>query len=262
MKPTPQNQAFTLIELSIIILIIAIFLAGIIMSSDLFRSSKIMKVMAQVDEYNKATGVFHEKYRELPGDLSNAVTFWGTDSTCPTYASITPHIATCDGNGNGHIGDIITDGGASTNEIFRAWQQLANAGLVGGAYTGVTGLNTATEAVPGLNVPKGNIKGTGFTLMYIYAPNGNANYFPAMYEHAIVYGNLTTTNFTSGATLTPKEAFLVDQKADDGNPGNGIILTNKAPISPGCATTASPTTTAFDFTIETETCNLIFITGY
>lgn len=264
MKKHPTTRGFTLIELSIIILIIAIFLAGIVMSSDLMRSSKLLKILVQVDEFNKAVKVFQEKYKELPGDLSNAETFWGSDATCPgTAYTATPHSLTCNGDGNTHIGDFFTDAGATSNESYRAWQHLANANMLGGGYVGMSGTGSVNHAIPGVNVPKGYLKGTGFTLMYMFLPGGNADYWPMMYGHVFIYGAKTTNTVTNGPNMTPKEAFLLDQKIDDGKPGTGRVVTSKITLAmPNCITSNIANTAEYNFSYAFEACSFIFITGY
>ncbi|MBY0408520.1 MAG: prepilin-type N-terminal cleavage/methylation domain-containing protein [Rickettsiales bacterium] len=253
---------FTLLEMAIVILVISLLIGGVMLGSDLLRSSRILKIALQVDEFSKSSEIFRDKYKELPGDLSTATTFWGAETSCPIAFTPAARRQTCNGNGNGHIGDFFTDGGATSEESYRAWQHLANAGMLNGAYNGSSGAGSSSHALPGVNVPRGAIKGTGFTLMYIHLPAGNASYWPRVYGHAIIYGGTTATGTTTGSVLTPKEAFVIDQKFDDANPAYGIVLSHKTPVSPNCVTNDVAATTSYRFSYATEACSLIFITGF
>lgn len=260
---TSSRYGFTLVEMSIIVLIIAILLAVVITSSDLLRSSKILKILVQVEEYNNATALFKQKYKELPGDLSNAESFWGSDTACPnTVYNAKGHVATCNGDGNGTIGNYFVDGGTTSYEILRAWQHLSNAGMLSGTYSGTQGSSGVVHSMPGTNVPRGALKGTGFSLLYIFLPNGNADYFPARYNHAYIYGKFTASSFTNGRILKPQEAFQIDQKVDDGKPASGTMLTNKSTIAAGCTSTDTASLAQYNVTFDEDACDLIMISGF
>jgi type II secretory pathway pseudopilin PulG len=254
---------FTLIEMSIVILVIALLIIGVVLGSDLLRASRILKIYAQVEELKKATETFRDKYKELPGDLPDAQSFWGADTGCPnTVFNAAARRPTCNGNGNSHIGDFFIDAGDTSYESYRAWQHLANAEMLSGAYNGISGTGSVMHSLPGVNVPRGFIKGTGYTLMHMLLPAGNASYWARDYGHVIIHGNATATSTTTGVALTPKEAFQFDQKYDDANPAQGMIVTTKMALTPNCITTDVATTTTYRFTFQHAACNLIFLTGF
>src|SRR3954470_10836183 len=102
-----SKQGFTLLEMSIVLVIIAFIIGGMLVSKTMIRSSRLQTVIADADRYKKAIGLFKEKYKELPGDMPNATSFWGTDpGGCPsTPANAVVKTTTCNGNGDSFIGD-------------------------------------------------------------------------------------------------------------------------------------------------------------
>lgn len=262
--PAPSSShGFTILEMGVVTVVIAMIISGIIIGTDMLHVSKMHKTLVQIDSINKSVSAFRDKYKELPGDLPNATSFWGTDAACPaTPFTATPHRETCNGNGNSHIGDLFTDGGTSSYEIYRAWQQLANAGFIEGNYTGVSGSGSGNHSLPFMNIPRGALEGTGYSLLFIQRPAGDASFWPARYGHSIIFGRQAQPGLNTGAALTPKEAFSLDQKIDDGHPAHGNIMAFKSTTSPNCTLNDVAATTAYRFSTTTQTCSLIFITGY
>ncbi len=150
-----NRKGFTLIDLSIVLAIIALFIGGIMVGQNLIRSAELLSVTIDVKCFTQAIQLFKEKYKYLPGDMPTATNFWGTDSNCPTTSyTTTPHTATCNGDGNGRIGDYNATTyawGTQAYEVMRVWQQLADAGFIDGSYSGVASANAV--AVIGHNVP-------------------------------------------------------------------------------------------------------------
>ncbi len=155
-----RQKGFTLIELSIILAIIGLIVGGIMIGRDIIRVSQLRAVATEAGRYTQVVTDFRDKYLALPGDFAGAEALWGSDSNCPTSSSYTttPHTATCNGDGNGRIGDYNAttySWGGQAYEVMRAWQQLADAGLIDGQYSGVASSNAV--AVIGVNVPASQV---------------------------------------------------------------------------------------------------------
>lgn len=115
------RQGFTLVELSIVLVIVGLLLGGILVGQDMIRSSQVRSVIADVEAYKSAAYMFQDKYGCIPGDCRNAEMYW-TEAT--------------NGDGDGQLD--------TWPERFGAWQQLALSGMIKGAYSGVTGRHGLT----------------------------------------------------------------------------------------------------------------------
>lgn len=232
-----KTAGFTLLEMSIVILIIALFIAGIMGGKTLIRQSELRSVLQEYDQYKNATKEFLDKYGQLPGDYTAAATAWGDDG-CPTNAfsaSAAGSTATCSGDGDGLIANCNGDLGATTgscsdvNEAWRVWQHLSNAGLIEGRFTGRTGdsdSSTATQATPGLNVPASKLKPAGWTFLY-YLNTSNQTWLPRdHYGHVFLFGGGRggySGIFTTEPTINTYDALGMDLKIDDGLPTTGML---------------------------------------
>jgi prepilin-type N-terminal cleavage/methylation domain-containing protein len=273
-----RRAAFSLVELSIVLVILGLIVGGILSGQSLIRAAEIRKVSSDVARYNAAINAFRDKYFTLPGDMPNAVRFWGAaaggttdgvDSTCAQIdnSSAVAGIPTCNGNGNGQVYQWSNVGLSGGNETFRAWQHLANAGLIEGQYTGVANavFNTASSSAPrvGWNVPVSSIKNASFLLVFFGTnPNpGNSVLFDASYGHVLTFGSSTSYHGLGyGTAIKPEEAWNIDTKMDDGRPGTGSVLTTTSTANPNCADSSS-TTANYQLAVTSNACGMIFKTG-
>lgn len=227
--------AFSLVELSIVLVIIGLLAGGVLSGQSLIRASQLRTVITQYEQYKTAISTFRDKYFALPGDMSNAVDFWGpADATPACWTTPSTSKATCNGDGNGLISDGNGNpatggiaGSPTSNEAFRAWQHLANAGLIEGQYDGVSHLTTihgATEE----NSPVGKLANTLWYVGY-WSPvsGGGLDRFDGEYGRYFQFGTKTAAQSASGPTLKPEEMWNLDKKIDDGKPGTGFIVPRK-----------------------------------
>ncbi|PZP86906.1 MAG: hypothetical protein DI582_01245 [Azospirillum brasilense] len=222
-----MRHAFSLVELSIVLVILGLLTGGILGGQSLIRAAELRSAAADMQRYQSAMYTFRDKYLGLPGDITNAEQFWGTDPDgCPIHTNWSvKKSATCNGNGNGQV---------TSGEMFRAWQQLANAGLIEGSYTGVPGPNnsgtcTNIDHEIGVNVPAARLKPAGFGLLtysggYV-APGAVSFQFEGNYSNTLILGASTTSCETAGPIMKPEEAWNIDTKMDDGKPGMGKLVT-------------------------------------
>lgn len=236
------EQGFSLIEIAIAISVIALVIGGIMMGKSLLGGGALRGIIADTQKYQAAVNGFQGKYDALPGDIKNATSFWGTDPDgCTTNAVRTPKTKTCNGDGDGHLGN-------NNPEIFHAWQHLANATLINGSFTGVTGADSTYDAVIGENVPPANIEGGGFAFQP-YLGNGyagDATHYAADYGDAtLAFGGEDGTGSLTNNVLTPADAWNLDTKMDNGIPGTGRITPLIGAGHASCVSSA--TTYAIDY---------------
>lgn len=262
MNSFPQ-RGFTLIELSIVLVIIGLIIGGVLLGQNLIRASEIRSVIKDVEMFQTAINSFRLKYNAVPGDMIDAESIWGSDSACPnTVTNTVQKTATCNGTGDGKVQDSDSSGNSiNIYERYRAWQQLANAGLIQGMYTGVTGPLSGTDSVIGLNAPAARIQGTGYNLAFKNLPTGSSVDYPYI-GHLLGIGLKSSTCLSLGCpAFTPAEMLSLDQKMDNALPGSGLIMGYKKTFSVNLNCTTSDTASAaqYDTSNPNVICTPIFI---
>jgi prepilin-type N-terminal cleavage/methylation domain-containing protein len=202
------SSGFTLVELSIVLVIIGLIVGGVLVGQDMIRAAEIRATVSQIEKYNAAANTFRDKYNGYPGDLLNATNF-----AFVTRAGTDSH---GDGDGvlegcYGMVGPMPYALGCET-ALF--WRDLTTANLIGGAFT------TATDAVVDSAMP-------GFNLAD-YEPTaklGRGNYIAVLSENGLNQFHISNVVVINGGVvstssgLSPQQAFNIDQKIDDGKSG-------------------------------------------
>lgn len=264
------RSGFSLVELSIVLVILGLLTGGILSGQALIRAAELRSVSADTQRYTTAIHSFRDKYFALPGDMANAVRFWGAqaggtadgrDAVCAALTHATPATgaATCNGNGNGMIGnDSLT-----YYEWFRTWQHLTNAGLIEGSYAGVSGNNaTGTLAVRGWNVPASKLGNAMYALRYLNVTSLAFQSFIGNYNHILFLGAATSGEPVNPA-LRPEEAWNIDTKLDDGRPGYGSVMGLKSTSTnnPNCTTADTVDAAEWNLADSGIRCSLILKLG-
>ncbi|MES2983805.1 MAG: prepilin-type N-terminal cleavage/methylation domain-containing protein [Pseudomonadota bacterium] len=221
-----MRNAFSLVELSIVLVILGLLVGGVLAGKSLIRAAEIRSITTEAQRYATAIYSFREKYFFLPGDIPNATQLWQTATVCPgTSAEPSTDSKTCNGNGDGFVGQLAS----TIYERFRLWQHLANAGLIEGTYTGVPGSAGNNHVVIGQNTPTARLTPAGWAVLS-NATVGNWMQFGV--------GQVAVNGSNLLAAITPEEAWNVDTKMDDGNPGVGKIRATTALCTDGVAAPA------------------------
>lgn len=257
-----NEKGFTLIELSIVLVIVSLIVGGILVGQDLIKAAEIRATLAQVEKFNTSVNTFRSKYGGMPGDIisSSAAAFGIFSET--TLAGTAGHQ---DGNG-------LIEGGSSAamvgiGETLSFWRQLSDSNLLEAALgtagnssiVTTTGQATANVTNIGQSLPAARTSPTVYYL--VYASSG-LNYFQLVPIMQITAATGAVTFGTAG--LTPIQAYNMDAKIDDGMPGSGTVIArgiaaiNAAP-SVNVASTANTCTIGAG--VSTDTYNRVAASG-
>lgn len=240
---TKKTAGFTLIELSIVLVIIGLIVGGVLVGQDLIRAAEVRSTIAQVEKYNTAVNTFRGKYNAVPGDL-NAST-----ASAFGFTARGTNAGQGDGNGvlecyTGATNSGVCQGGGETG-LF--WQDLSSANglnlnLIDGSFASATTVPVAVATTATANYMPAAKLGRG-NFVYVYSANG-INYYGMSVPGAIV---VTTGAMPSSVSMSPQQAYNIDKKTDDGFPGTGSVTAqyvNTTLSWAGATITASGTITA------------------
>ncbi len=270
MKDNKNNSGFTLIEMSIVLVIIGLIVGGILVGVDMVNAAAIRAQISQIEKYNTAVHTFQSKYGYLPGDIPNPYASQFGFQSRGNYPGT--------GDGNGILqgfdpGDGYANGLFENGETTMFWVDLSTANLIDGTFNTASGytmpLSTVTAATtPSLNnyFPTAKIGNSNNVIVW----SGGLNYYSTAHNtgdsinYFAVTGISAMTNqhayliSPSFMSITVAQAYAIDSKIDDGYPMTGKVLAvgprwynsslagQGANSAPSTAATPGSTTTCFD----------------
>ncbi len=230
------QQGFTLIELSIVLVIIGLIVGGILVGQTLVHSAAQRSVVTQIERFNTAVNTFRVKYNALPGDMTSDI-------------ALQFGFATRTGNTGQGDGDGLIESGtfSSTTKMFGEtamfWSDLATASLIPGSFPSDTynaSINAAwlenhdTDTLLAYLNPISDAEAFSPVIypLSTFLPKssfGNNNYFTVFSANSTNYFQLTIVTginsgvYSIGNNLSPADAYAIDAKIDDGLPGSGRL---------------------------------------
>jgi prepilin-type N-terminal cleavage/methylation domain-containing protein len=215
------KKGFTLVELSIALVIIGLLLGGVLVAQNLIRSATVKTMIQDIERIESSIHLFKSRYKCLPGDCATA--FGGSA-----------------GNGNRSYTDQW-DGN------LRLWLHLQASGMINLGLS-APGFAQWNKPEKGVNIPdwkwlkKGHPQGVGFAGLYIRnglglcgdpGTNGCEGFQPAMAlnvfsENTFVIGGYTCSGANchgyAGSPFPSDLAMMYDGKVDDGQPRSGKVM--------------------------------------
>ena len=213
-----KNQGFTLVELSIVIVIIGLIVAGVTAGQNLIISSKIQSQISQLNKYNVAVNTFNLEYGAIPGDFANANQYW-------TGATV--------GDGNGRMTHHGDEASTVSNENIKFFEHLSLAKLVEGTYSNVWSIDSG---YPRLKIDSAK----GMVAANSSGGSGTPNQRQLSLTDALIkYKVALELNVSrpglGGAAYndsigisSPKMFYVIDNKFDDGIARSGLFKSHRA----------------------------------
>jgi prepilin-type N-terminal cleavage/methylation domain-containing protein len=213
-------KGFTLVELSIVIVVIGLLIAGVSIGTNLIRQSETSSVIADFQSYQASYVNFVTRFTALPGDMSQGDAFWPTGCAASGL--------NCNGNGDGFIAYSST---SNQQESTLAWKHLS----LSKATSQALSIYDNSAAVAGVNVPGSKVSGGSYVI-------ANGNCFGSLnwgsnnplnlnsFARCGLWNDNTTiailiakssVNIQNNGIVNPKVAFSIDKKIDDGHVDSG-----------------------------------------
>lgn len=188
LRTARARRAFTLVELSIVLVIIGLIIGGVLTGQQIIQNARINNAVNGIQAYQAQYQTYAQNYGSPPGDDPSALT---------RFPSLTQISNVSNGNGDGVIGTSTSFDTTSTTgtaaESLSIWAHLRAAGLVKNQVT------NGTTAIQPPN-PFGGIYGF---------QNG-------------AFGVFTTTVLCMNK-VAAGAAQAIDARLDDGAPDAGSI---------------------------------------
>lgn len=219
-----RSNGFTLLELSIVLVIIGLIAGGTLLGRDLIELARLRKTISQKEQIETAVNAFLGKYNGLPGDL-----VW---TKAQPMGLATFDAAQSDSKGLGDGNGVIESTGNdyyTMGERALFFVHLQQAGLV------AHGLKTDYIALDDTGHPGwlGAILETPETIGTLFPPSplGSASFFQPNsrngenYLQISVVTRIVPTGYNElEPAVTPLQGLYLDQKLDDGAPLTGRVM--------------------------------------
>lgn len=207
-------RGFSLVELSVSLIIIGLLVAGVTAGTQLITNMRIQKTVKEIGVLKKAIDDFIEVRNYYPGDYPNASQEW----------------TAVDGDGDWAI---------TSAESSHVMHHLYNAELIDNSYKAGGGLEA------GKNLKETPLKPASYWFhTHTAAIHGRTG-------EAIDLASVKDGSSVTNGALSPRNAYLLDQKLDD-----GAAVTGDFTVSDGDNAGSTPCIVSDtpDFALETPIC--------
>jgi prepilin-type N-terminal cleavage/methylation domain-containing protein len=203
--PALSRHGFTLIELSIVLVIIGLIVGGIMTGKILIQQAEIRAAASKLLQFESSYNAFRLKYNCIVGDCINATDFFGANYSPASGLCTTPN-----GLGNGDGNGLIDNSGS--------------AGWFCESMPGAKSLQLGNLLPTSLTTPCwGNVavfKGINDGCAGFYNDDLYGRATPPLKQNTMMWFTIAGPGYT-GPTLSPVQVRLIDEKIDDGKATTG-----------------------------------------
>jgi prepilin-type N-terminal cleavage/methylation domain-containing protein len=280
-KFSSKKSAFSLIELSIVLIIIGLLVAGITGGASLIKSSELRSAIGEARAYQVAVNGFYSQYNYLPGDYATAIAGAAASST-----STAAYSGAASSGQNGKIEYNTASVATLLSESTAAWDQLIKTGTIDSTLR-LTLAAPTTAQVAGTNMPASKVSKSGWHFDYRIAVGAGFDYTSTVnegvaaapaYQNVVVLTGQTaggggslassgtalstlvngSTNLAT-ASITGPDALSIDTKIDDSFANAGKVRGLNPGNTTGCYTASGSKNVAYIvFSSTSKTCALTF----
>ncbi|MCE2927604.1 MAG: prepilin-type N-terminal cleavage/methylation domain-containing protein [Rickettsiales bacterium] len=212
-----NKDGFTLIELSIVLVITGLLAAGVLIGRDLIRASELRRDIAEIDKLSAAVNTFRVKYGCLPGD-------------CGSVQSFFPEAFAGDGNSRivniDDVGGVLTESSGLPHldrEPAYFMDHLARAQMIASTPFDATLPEDAFAIGKGI-YPLRSTNVSGVAAQCLYDDLSFSKVGCHYYVLGVSKSEAADALDTLRSPYDGKEARSIDEKIDDGKPLTGIVV--------------------------------------
>ena len=197
---TSRQNGFTLIEISIVLVIIGLLLGGVLKGQELIQNAKVKALVNDFKQIGTMIYAYQDRFRALPGDQTQTQLDSGFGTSVATTCTQTT-TGSCQ-TGNGRLNGGWNDANANS-ETFVAWQHLRLANLASGTVNLSDSGFLPRNAEGGLIGLESGISSNGSLTPFIGGMRGNI--------------------FVCSGNISGRQARQIDLTMDDGNTASGNV---------------------------------------
>ncbi len=196
-----NKKGFSLIELSIVLIIIGLLVAGITGGASLIKSAELRSFMSELRNYQTAVNAYYTATGELPGSEGSSQI--ATENSCLAWTNMMKE-------------GVIDVDVSAVNSNMDACQTATDNGInANGEVTEFNSENSPTSKLKGAIYAIGYNNDIADNAIFVV---GNTGEIPEQLRNGAVKNSKTHVGYSA---VTIKDARTVDEKMDDGKIDSG-----------------------------------------